>query len=44
MFTPGSLAALVTRAGFDDVTVVDRARPNGDCLEFELVAARTADP
>jgi hypothetical protein len=44
MFTPSSLTTLVTRAGFADVTVVDRARPNGDCLEFELVATRTADP
>ena len=40
MFTPDSLAALLQRAGFANPTVVDRGRPNGDCLEFEITATR----
>lgn len=41
-FTPDSLAALLEKAGFVDVAVVERGRVNGDCLEFEVVAHRPA--
>lgn len=39
-FTPESLTTLLTGAGFADVSVVERGRVNGDCLEFEVVARR----
>lgn len=39
-FTTESLGELLTEAGFVDVEVVEQARPNGACLEFEIVARR----
>jgi hypothetical protein len=39
-FTPESLGELLGQAGFTDVDVIERGRPNGDCLEFEIVARR----
>ena len=39
-FTPESLGSLLVSAGFTHVEVVERARENGDCLEFEVVARR----
>jgi len=39
MFTPQSLAELLDAAGFNDVQVLARGRPNGDCLEFEIRAS-----
>ena len=41
-FTPDSLEALLLESGFHDVRIIDRARPNGDCLEFEIAATRRA--
>lgn len=41
-FTPDSLGALLVEAGFRDVHVTAKARPNGDCLEFEIAATRPA--
>jgi hypothetical protein len=39
-FTPDSLRDLLIATGFDRVELLERARPNGDCLEFELLAHR----
>jgi hypothetical protein len=39
-FTPDSLRDLLIATGFDRVELLERARPNGDCLEFELQARR----
>jgi hypothetical protein len=41
-FTPDSLETLFTEAGFRDVRVLAKGRPNGDCLEFEIAATRSA--
>lgn len=41
-FTPGSLSDLLAEAGFVDPQLVERGRPNGDCLEFELTARNKA--
>jgi predicted SAM-dependent methyltransferase len=41
-FTPDSLSELLLEAGFVDVELVERARVNGACLEFELSARRPA--
>lgn len=41
-FTPESLSGLLLDAGFEDVDIVERGRPNGACLEFELTARRRA--
>ncbi len=41
MFTADSLAALLRRAGLDDVDVVVTGRPNGLCLELEVRARRS---
>jgi len=41
-FTPESLTELLGAAGFVDVELIERARPNGACLEFELTARRPA--
>lgn len=38
LFTPDSLHALLADAGFRQIEVVDRARRNGRCFEFEIVA------
>jgi predicted SAM-dependent methyltransferase len=39
-FTTESLGELLAGAGFTDIEVVEQARPNGTCLEFEIVARR----
>jgi predicted SAM-dependent methyltransferase/ElaB/YqjD/DUF883 family membrane-anchored ribosome-binding protein len=39
MFTPASLSKLLDDAGFTDVQVLARGRPNGACVEFEIRAA-----
>jgi predicted SAM-dependent methyltransferase len=39
-FTPESLGHLLADAGFQKVEVLERGRPNGDCLEFEIVGTR----
>ena len=39
-FTPESLMALLDECGFERSTILARGRPNGDCLEFEIVATR----
>jgi len=41
-FTPESLSALLETTGFVEIELVERGRPNGDCLEFELTARRPA--
>ena len=38
MFTPESLTRLLRQAGFKDINVLDRARRNGKCFEFEIIA------
>jgi predicted SAM-dependent methyltransferase len=38
MFTPDSLAELLTEAGFKDIAVTARGRQNGRCYEFEIAA------
>ena len=43
MFTPDSLAQLLTEHGFVDIAIPARARRNGDCLEFEIVGTLAAD-
>lgn len=40
MFTPASLSALLQEAGFHDVAVPVKGRPNGKCFEFEIQATR----
>jgi len=40
MFTPDSLLELLTTLGFKDITIVDRARRNGLCFEFEISARK----
>jgi predicted SAM-dependent methyltransferase len=40
IFTPESLTRLVQEAGFTDVEISVRGRPNGKCFEFQLVASR----
>jgi predicted SAM-dependent methyltransferase len=40
LLTPASLTKLLTEAGFKDVQVPVRARRNGLCFEFEIIAAR----
>ena len=39
-FTPASLSALLADAGFVETKVLAAGRPNGECLEFEIVAMR----
>jgi hypothetical protein len=39
-FTPETLEGLLRGAGLDDVELIARGRPNGDCLEFEMSARR----
>jgi hypothetical protein len=39
-FSPESLSALLDEAGFVGIDVVERGRPNGECLEFEIAARR----
>jgi ElaB/YqjD/DUF883 family membrane-anchored ribosome-binding protein len=40
LFTPGSLCGLLEEAGFKDVRVNARARPNGKCFECEISAVK----
>jgi hypothetical protein len=40
LFTPGSLGALLTDAGFEDVTCVEKGLGNGKCYEFEVTAMK----
>jgi predicted SAM-dependent methyltransferase len=40
MFTPDSLSNLLFEAGLVDVKIIDRARKNGACFEFEIKARR----
>ncbi len=40
MFTPESLSILLQEAGFRDVVVPVKGRPNGKCFEFEIQATR----
>ncbi|WP_343714545.1 hypothetical protein [Inquilinus sp.] len=40
MFTPASLSTLLQEAGFRDVVVPVKGRPNGKCFEFEIQAVR----
>lgn len=42
-FTPTSLAALFEEVGLTDCAVVERGRPNGDCLECEVTGQRPID-
>ena len=39
-FTTETIVELLERAQFSQVEVIDRARPNGDCLELEIRAIR----
>ena len=39
-FTPDSLSVLLIDGGFEDPQVIERGRPNGDCLEFEIAATK----
>ncbi len=43
MFTPASLERELTDAGFINVEVVEAARRNGICYEFEITATRPVD-
>lgn len=40
MFTPTALAELLSEAGFRDIDVLERARRNGRCFEFEITATK----
>jgi len=40
LFTPDSLCGLLEEAGFKDIRVNARARPNGKCFEFEISAVK----
>lgn len=40
LFTPDSLCGLLEEAGFAEIRVNARARPNGRCFEFEVSAAK----
>lgn len=40
LFTPDSLCGLLEEAGFTEIRVNARARPNGRCLEFEVSAVK----
>ena len=42
LFTPDSLCGLLEEAGFRDIQVNARARPNGKCFEFEVSAVKPA--
>lgn len=42
MFTPASLTALLTEAGFTDVALLEAGRRNGRCFEFEISAGKPA--
>jgi hypothetical protein len=40
LFTPDSLCGLLEEAGFKDIHVNARARPNGKCFEFDVSAVK----
>ena len=40
LFAPDSLCGLLEEAGFKDIRVNARARPNGKCFEFEVSAVK----
>ncbi|MBN3824752.1 hypothetical protein G3O00_14130 [Burkholderia sp. Ac-20384] len=40
MFTPDSMIKLLTEAGFETPTIIDRGRKNGRCYEFEITAKK----
>lgn len=42
MFTPASLTALLEKAGFVDVRLLQAGRRNGRCYEFEISAVKPA--
>ncbi|MGN3963914.1 class I SAM-dependent methyltransferase [Burkholderia gladioli] len=43
MFTPDSMVKLLTEAGFDTPTILERGRKNGRCYEFEIAAKKPAE-
>ncbi len=43
-FTPSTLAELFESAGLIDATVIERGRPNGDCLECEVTGRKPVEP
>jgi predicted SAM-dependent methyltransferase len=43
MFTPTSLHELLHEAGFKNITIVESARNNGKCFEFEISAIKLID-
>lgn len=43
LFTPGSLSTLLSENGYSNIIVVEKGRINGNCYEFEIVAARADD-
>jgi predicted SAM-dependent methyltransferase len=42
MFTPESMVKLLTEAGFETPTILERGRKNGRCYEFEITARKPA--
>jgi predicted SAM-dependent methyltransferase len=40
LFTPDTLADLLREAAFNDIRIVEKARRNGKCFEFEIQASR----
>ncbi len=40
MFTPSSMAELLIEAGFKDVRLIESARRNGACYEFDIAATK----
>lgn len=42
MFTPASLAELFQEAGLSGVKIIEKARRNGDCYEFEIIGKKHA--
>jgi len=44
MFTPESMVALLTEAGFDTPRIIESGRKNGRCYEFEIAAEKQIPP
>jgi len=44
MFTPESMVALLTEAGFDTPRIIESGRKNGRCYEFEIAADKQTSP
>ena len=40
MFSTYSLTALLKNAGFQKIEIIEESRPNGKCLEFEILASK----